>query len=853
MRIKAHSFAKKILIAGFAMLLLALLLVSFGGNAKDVFATGDVVSVTIDGDTENFQSVDDAFDEIFAKSPQTQVTVTILADCQISKAIENDDSDILILTNGDFTLSRSGAGSFMMFSNFGTLQIGADNSAHILTLDGANMTSPMIVNDGTLRLCNVAMQNGTAQIDDDGGAIKNTGDAKVNNVKISNFTAKNGGAIYSEGANAIFQASNLEVTSCSATESLGVAILNRGGRLSLFSADIHNNITTASISGIVANVGLNSLSSAKMTFGLQNQPVKIYDNSTFGDCAGILNGNGTYGAEATINNVELCGNTANLAGSIQAGIIKNFGTADIVYANIHDNISKCVVDGSGETVSCASALLNMSAGEANIVKADISKNQLQLFSDSTYATQIDLTNMTSACHTFGGGIANFGTVKLNSGNISDNIAFLGADVFDQDVDASNQSTFSIVGNSEKSTIGDIHLDSQNPISIAQVNGSDILTITSISVGTSLQRAGQIVFSIDSQSQNNISEMIAKIAVADGFALAQNGSSAVLQVSSAIDFRVSVSATNIVIGTECLAIVDKLTVQGKTLNVDDYKDSIEYVWYASDSVDGEKTQIATGSRYVVGTGLVGKYIFASAKLIAHGYYSDIGYQQAGDMPVQTLTVFAKWNLTNSFYSGIAKEPKIDSFVNANDVAIDVDSLGAKYTLTYQYFDATTQKQVTPKNAGKYVATAKIVSDDLVLDEDSGTTSFSIFKNIVRKPSITSSTQIAYNFKEQTIPVEYDAEHSTISGNKGTKMGEYVLTISLIDTQNYMWADETVAPIQVKWQIVSPISPWIIVSLFVVILALVVTILVTIAKNKKRQERLRENINIKAIGDFNKKQR
>lgn len=146
------------------------------------------------------------FDAAFANAT-TGDTIELFKDVTIDKTYAVDKN--LTITNAlgnNVTLTRNVADAMFTVANGATLAIEGDES-NTITLDGnktaLTATNSMIVNAGTFTLgTNATLTNGGADSLDYGGALRNTGTAKLQGT-ISGHTAVNGGAIYNYGAGQI--------------------------------------------------------------------------------------------------------------------------------------------------------------------------------------------------------------------------------------------------------------------------------------------------------------------------------------------------------------------------------------------------------------------------------------------------------------------------------------------------------------------------------------------------------------------------------------------------------------------------------------------------------------------------
>lgn len=146
------------------------------------------------------------FDAAFANAVNND-TIELFKDVTIDKTyMVNKKLTITNALGNNVTLTRNAADAMFTVANGATLAIEGDESNSI-KLDGnktaLTATNSMIVNDGTFTLgTNATLTNGGADSLDYGGALRNTGTAKLQGT-ISGHTAVNGGAIYNYGAGQI--------------------------------------------------------------------------------------------------------------------------------------------------------------------------------------------------------------------------------------------------------------------------------------------------------------------------------------------------------------------------------------------------------------------------------------------------------------------------------------------------------------------------------------------------------------------------------------------------------------------------------------------------------------------------
>jgi hypothetical protein len=125
--------------------------------------------------------------------------------------------------------------------------------------------------------------------------------------------------------------------------------------------------------------------------------------------------------------------------------------------------------------------------------------------------------------------------------------------------------------------------------------------------------------------------------------------------------------------------------------------------------------------------------------------------------------------------------------------------AKVTYQYKKVGEDDSKYTTdvPTNAGKYVVRATTEADAVYFGAGEATKEFTIAKAKVEKPAESKST-FTYDGNAKTYNVA-ESDLYTVSGNKQTQAGDYTVTITLNDTNNYEWADGTTAPLQYAFHI------------------------------------------------------
>ncbi|MDE5667124.1 MAG: hypothetical protein K2I29_02685, partial [Clostridia bacterium] len=186
-----------------------------------------------------------------------------------------------------------------------------------------------------------------------------------------------------------------------------------------------------------------------------------------------------------------------------------------------------------------------------------------------------------------------------------------------------------------------------------------------------------------------------------------------------------------------------------------------------------------------------------------------------------------------YNGEAQNPAAQIKATFND-----GKLGVQFKITAKSGSVLTDGKAV--NAGTYIAEVVLTGTDNYDVTGNTTFEFTISKKKVSKPSAMSNGFV-YNGEEQTyIPVGFDAELMTITGDKQTEAGEHVVTVTLKDADNYEWADGSAQAVSFTFDISTPtvsesggISTGAMVALIVVAaVALIVAIVAVVFAARKR---------------------
>ena len=162
--------------------------------------------------------------------------------------------------------------------------------------------------------------------------------------------------------------------------------------------------------------------------------------------------------------------------------------------------------------------------------------------------------------------------------------------------------------------------------------------------------------------------------------------------------------------------------------------------------------------------------------------------------ETVTISGLTDNQEFAYDGNTKTPAGTITVGGNKVAVN------ELEVTYTGTGSTTYNSTTaPKNAGTYEVTYK-VKDSNANYVGSVTYAFTIKKAQLNKPT-ASTTSFVYDGTSKGYSSFHDNETFEFTGtNTATNVGNYSLTISLKDKDNYEWKDGTINDLVLNWSIV-----------------------------------------------------
>ena len=156
---------------------------------------------------------------------------------------------------------------------------------------------------------------------------------------------------------------------------------------------------------------------------------------------------------------------------------------------------------------------------------------------------------------------------------------------------------------------------------------------------------------------------------------------------------------------------------------------------------------------------------------------------------TPTVTAPTAKTGLTYDGSAKVLVDAGGTTGGELQYSLD--GASYSTAIP----------TRTNAGTYTVYYKVVGNANYNDVAANSVSVTISKATLTKPTITAGS-FTYNGSPKTPTVSSAFDSSTMvkgGDENATNAGNYELTISLLDTDNYQWSGGGTAPLELAWSI------------------------------------------------------
>ena len=163
--------------------------------------------------------------------------------------------------------------------------------------------------------------------------------------------------------------------------------------------------------------------------------------------------------------------------------------------------------------------------------------------------------------------------------------------------------------------------------------------------------------------------------------------------------------------------------------------------------------------------------------------------------ESLTISGLTDNQQFTYDGTTKTPWGTGTITVEDNKVDVNEL----EITYKGTGSTSyNSKFAPVDAGTYTITYK-VKDSNPNYVGSVTYAFTIKKAQLNKPT-ASTTSFVYDGTSKGYSSFHDNETFEFTGtNTATNVGNYSLTISLKDKNNYEWKDGTTTDVVIDWSI------------------------------------------------------
>ena len=140
-----------------------------------------------------------------------------------------------------------------------------------------------------------------------------------------------------------------------------------------------------------------------------------------------------------------------------------------------------------------------------------------------------------------------------------------------------------------------------------------------------------------------------------------------------------------------------------------------------------------------------------------------------------------------------------------------------------------------NAGEYTITITFKDGNYTWSDGSSsmTLTWTIGKLAIEKPTAANGEWIADGGLLEYIPNGFDSDVMDITGNRATEAGLYTVTVTLRDTQNYVWDDGTNGAVTFTWRVAEEeISLlWLIILLACIIAIEIIVLIVGIVRRRK----------------------
>ena len=225
-------------------------------------------------------------------------------------------------------------------------------------------------------------------------------------------------------------------------------------------------------------------------------------------------------------------------------------------------------------------------------------------------------------------------------------------------------------------------------------------------------------------------------------------------------------------------VEKAKLTKPTANVDPFVYTGAEQTYTPDGFDPDTMTIAgnvqtNAGKYTVTVSVTDKYNY----VWADGSDTGIEFSFVIGKAEQSVNV----SIDGWTYGDTAKDYEIVGIMESADTTAfysGTTNAGVKY-------DSAT----APTAAGSYTVTVSWVKTDNYTAGKAEPVAFVIAKAEIAKPSAHDGTFVYTGAAQTYTPDGFDAATMTIAGNVQTNAGNYTVTVSVTDKDNYVWADDT----------------------------------------------------------------
>ena len=292
----------------FVLVFIGLLVIFSYGMGKVAAASGDVIYVNNTLGNDNYDG--------------TSATWTLFTDHGPKKSIKNatgtvNPNGIINIANGQYT----GDDNTNITIDKDMIINGQSNKDTIINGTGTNWI--FYISSGTTATLNdMTITDGTADVNENGGAIDNQGTLTVTGSNFNDNNANKGGAIYNDGGTLTLINSNFNANTVRTNGDGEGGAIGNGGTLTVTGSNFTGN--TANEGGAIYNGG---------------GTLTVTGSNFIGNTAKACGAIGNLGGTLTVTGTNFIGNTAYMLG----GAIASVGLANVQFNRI---VGNSAVDGN---------------------------------------------------------------------------------------------------------------------------------------------------------------------------------------------------------------------------------------------------------------------------------------------------------------------------------------------------------------------------------------------------------------------------------------------------------------------------------------------------------------------------